>query len=249
VRILIAVPVFNEQRHVKNVLARIRLLDDDVLVVDDGSTDATPDILAATKGITVIRHAVNRGYGRSMIDAFDHAARHGYDWIITIDCDDQHEPARIPSFIERAEQDDSDIISGSRYLVDMPGNTAPPDDRRRINRRITDLLNQTLGLNLTDAFCGFKAYRVASFRPLRLTIPGYAFPIQFWIQAAHHGLRICELPVRLIYNDPTRHFGGHLDDPRARLQHYLDVFHTELAKMKSAACCSVPCESATVIDG
>lgn len=248
-RILIAVPVFNEQRYVKDVLARIRRLADDVLVVDDGSTDATPDILAATKGITVIRHAVNRGYGRSLIDAFDHAACHEYDWIITIDCDDQHEPARIPAFIERAEQNDVDIISGSRYLVDLPGNTAPPNDRRRINRRITDLLNQTLDLDLTDAFCGFKAYRVSGLRRLCLTIPGYAFPLQYWVQAARLGLRICELPVRLIYNDPTRHFGGLLDDPRARMQHYLDVFYTELAKTKSAACHSAPCESATITDG
>lgn len=248
-RILIAVPVFNEQRYVKDVLARIRRLADDVLVVDDGSTDATPDILAATSGITVIRHAVNRGYGRSMIDAFDHAACHEYDWIITIDCDDQHEPALIPAFTERAAQDDVDIISGSRYLVDMPGNTAAPDDRRRINRRVTDLLNQTLALDLTDAFCGFKAYRVSALRRLCLTIPGYAFPMQYWVQAARLGLRICELPVRRIYNDPTRHFGGLLDDPRARMQHYLDVFYTELAKTKSAACHSAPCESATITDG
>lgn len=248
-RILIAVPVFNEQRYVKDILARIRRLADDVLVVDDGSTDATQDILAATPGITIIRHAVNRGYGRSMIDAFDHAARHEYDWIITIDCDDQHEPALIPDFIERAAQDNADIISGSRYLVDLPGNTAPPNDRRQINRRITDLLNQTLDLDLTDAFCGFKAYRVSALRQMCLTIPGYAFPMQFWVQAARLGLRICELPVRLIYNDPTRHFGGLLDDPHARMQHYLDVFHTELAKTKSAACYSAPCESATITDG
>lgn len=250
-RILIAVPVFNEQQYVEDVLARIRRLADDVLVVDDGSTDATPDILTATPGITVIRHAVNRGYGRSLIDAFEHAANRGYDWIITIDCDDQHEPARIPAFIERAAQDDVDIISGSRYLVDLPGNTAPPGDRRRINRRVTDLLNQTLDLNLTDAFCGFKAYRVAAMRRLCLTIPGYAFPMQFWVQAARLGLRICELPVRLIYNDPTRHFGGLLDDPHARMQHYLDVFHTELtelAKTKSAISCAASCESATITD-
>lgn len=234
-RVLIAIPVFNEESHVEGILARILRLCDDVLVVDDGSTDGTADILAATPGLAVIRHAENRGYGRSLIDAFEYADRRGYDWVITIDCDDQHEPARIPNFIERAARGDVDVVSGSRYLMDMPGNTVAPEDRRRINARITRMLNETLGLHLTDAFCGFKALSVSAIRRLRLSVPGYAFPLQFWVQAASRALRICELPVQLIYDDPTRHFGGILDDPASRLEHYLEVFRRELVEAKAAA--------------
>ena len=62
-----------------------------------------------------------------------------------------------------------------------------------------------------------------------LTVPGYAMPIQLWVQAARARLRIRELPVGLIYNDPSRHFGGLLDDPKVRVQHYLDVLERELA--------------------
>jgi glycosyltransferase involved in cell wall biosynthesis len=230
-RVLIAIPVFNEQGYVSSVLDQVRRVGSDILVVDDGSTDRTPGILASAKDIAVITHPENRGYGQSLIDAFDFAARHTYDWVVTIDCDDQHEPAFIPNFIERARVDDVDIVSGSRYLTELPGNTSAPDDRRRINRRITCLINETLGYRLTDAFCGFKAYRVSSMSRLDLTIPGYAFPLQFWAQAYDRGLGICELPVALIYNDPNRHFGGLLDDPEARLRHYLDVFSTELRKI------------------
>jgi hypothetical protein len=68
---------------------------------------------------------------------------------------------------------------------------------------------------------------------INITVPGYAMPMQFWVQVARAGLRVWELPVRLIYNDPTRHFGGLLDDPGARLQHYLEVFEREL----DASCC------------
>ena len=231
-RYLVAIPVFNEQRHVSRVLSRVLRLVDDVLVVDDGSTDGTGHILDRTPRIEVIRHPANQGYGRSLIDAFDFARTRGYDWVITMDCDDQHEPARLPTFIERAEQEDADIVSGSRYLIEMPGNTPPPADRRQINAVITRVVNQTLGLSLTDAFCGFKAHRVATLDKLSLSETGYAFPLQFWVQAVHHGLRICELPVRLIYNDPTRHFGGALDEPGSRLQHYLQVFLTELARTR-----------------
>ena len=230
-RVLTAIPVFNEIGTVRGVLDDVCRLTSDVLVVDDGSTDTTPDIIREFSCVTVVRHPVNRGYGQSLLSAFAFADQHGYDWIITLDSDDQHEPARIPAFVDRLERDDVDVISGSRYLRDLPGNTPAPSDRRHINRHITAMLNRTLDLSLTDAFCGFKAYRVAPLAQMALSIPGYAFPIQFWVQAVHRGLRICELPVRLIYNDPTRHFGDILDDPEIRLQQYVEVFHAELGRV------------------
>lgn len=242
-RVLIAIPVFNEEPYVADVLGRILSLGHDVLVVDDGSTDRTPEILAGMPEVNVITHPENRGYGQSLIDAFRYAERNDYDWIVTIDCDEQHEPSRIPAFLERAAADDADIVSGSRYLEEMEGNTAAPDDRRRINAQITKSLNFSLCLNLTDAFCGFKAYRVEAMSRLNLSIPGYAFPLQFWVQAVASGLRIVELPVPRIYNDPNRHFGGLLDDPDARLRHYREVLQVELAKVRrskrtlSTHCC------------
>lgn len=223
-RVLAAIPVFNEERHVARVVAETLRYVENVLVVDDGSTDKTGDILSETPDVVILRHPENRGYGQSLIDAFRYARRHGYGWLVTLDSDNQHEPARIPAFIERASQDDVDVVSGSRYLVDLPGNTPAPEDRRRINARITRMLNRILGLSLTDAFCGFKAYRVEAVARLPLTVPGYAFPMQFWAQAAGERLRIRELPVPLIYNDPNRSFGGKLDDAGARLRHYIDVF-------------------------
>jgi dolichol-phosphate mannosyltransferase len=230
-RWLLAIPVFNEAPSLQAVLRRIRSYARDILVVDDGSTDATPELLRSEPGIFQIRHADNRGYGQSLIDAFHFAVHRRYDWIITMDCDEQHEPEGIPAFIRSAAQNDADIISGSRYLQPMEGNSRPPLDRRAINQRITDLLNELLGLQLTDAFCGFKAYRVSALAKLALTVPGYGLPIQFWVQVAHLGLRIREIPVRLIYNDPNRHFGGLLDDPEARLLHYYDILVHELAKL------------------
>jgi dolichol-phosphate mannosyltransferase len=235
-RVLVAIPVYNEERHVSRVLSQVLRLTDDVLVVDDGSTDATPEILGFFRRIAIVRHEHNLGYGRSLIDAFRHAETRKYDWVLTMDCDDQHEPARIPAFIERAEQDDADIVSGSRYLADLPGNTAAPPDRRKINGLITKLLNDTLGLSLTDSFCGFKAHRVEAIAKLRLTESGYAVPLQFWVQAVRLGLRITELPVQLIYNDPKRAFGGQLDDPDVRLRHYVQVFWAEMARSALSSC-------------
>lgn len=244
---LIAIPVFNEVRYVRSVLAEVRRYAENVLVIDDGSTDGTAHLLrdlqreAAERGdtgLTVITHRENLGYGRSVADAFDFAVRRaiegGCDWLITMDCDEQHEPARIPDFLTAAADDDSDIISGTRYPRGWDAENVAPWDRREINRRITLMINERLGLPITDAFCGFKAHRVSALRQLCLTEPGYAMPMQFWVQIARQGLRVRELPVELIYNDPTRHFGGLLDDPAIRLNHYIEVFEAERARV--AAC-------------
>jgi dolichol-phosphate mannosyltransferase len=210
------------------VLDEVLSLHDRVLAVDDGSTDETPWLLDRRDDIEVIRHPVNRGYGQSLIDAFAFARERRFDWVITMDCDRQHEPAQIAQFLEVANCCDCDLISGSRYMIDLPKNDAPPPERRSINVTLTKLINELLGLRLTDSFCGYKAHRVAALEWLTLTEAGYAFPMQFWVQAARARLRMRELPVPLIYNDPNRSFGVRLDDAAIRLQHYTDVLLAEL---------------------
>ncbi len=230
-RTLIAIPVYNEDRYVSRVVSEVTRYASDVLVIDDGSDDQTPCLLAKLP-VDVIRHAYNRGYGRSIRDAFQWASCYGYDWLITMDCDEQHEPASLPDFLNAIAQNDCDIVSGSRYLESNGRPDRPPEDRRRINTEISKKINDCLNLSITDAFCGFKAYRVESLRKLYLTEDGYAMPLQLWIQAAANNLRIKELAIRLIYRDRNRSFGGPLDDPEHRLAHYLDVFGAELQRFE-----------------
>ena len=228
-RILVGIPVYNEEQYVTRVLEEVRQYADDVLVIDDGSTDQTP-MLLAQQPVEVIRHATNRGYGRSMQDMIRWAAFDGFDWLITMDCDEQHEPARIPDFVEAIKRDDADIISGSRYLDEAMMDDAPPPDRRAINQVITSEINDRLDFSLTDGFCGFKAYRVEPCASFELDIDGYDFPMQFWVQAAAHEARIHEIPVRLIYNDPTRSFGGPLDVAESRLRHYRETLYRAIQR-------------------
>ena len=230
-RIFLGIPVYNEQAHVTRVLEEVRRYASNILVVDDGSSDETP-LLLARQPVEVIRHAENRGYGRSTQDMLRWACCDNHEWLVTMDCDEQHEPAAIPRFLERIDADEADVISGSRYLESSNRDDSPPQDRRAINGVITAELNERLGTHLTDAFCGFKAYRVSAYRKLDLDVDGYAFPMQFWVQAVAHGLQIEELPVRLIYNDPTRSFGGPLDIPETRLEHYRRTMHREIERCR-----------------
>jgi dolichol-phosphate mannosyltransferase len=235
VRLLIAIPVYNERKYVSGVLDRVKTFHPDILVIDDGSTDGTQGLLAARKDIQLITHSPNQGYGQSLIDAFNYADRHGYDWVITMDCDEQHEPEMIPAFIDEIKKDRWDLISGSRYLKPTKEDDLPPGDRRSINATITEVLNSLFNLGITDAFCGFKAHRVAPTVALKLDEKGYAFPMQLWPRVAKAGLRLTEIPVRLIYNDPNRYFGGKLDDATFRLKHYLSVLQAELEKFDQPA--------------
>jgi len=279
-RILTALPVYNEAGHISKVLDEVLRFSRDVLVVDDGSTDRTPEILADRTDVQLLRHESNRGYGAALVSAFTYAMDQDYDILVTIDCDGQHEPRLIPELASRLfpdgvrDSDDEghlnappsdsqvpvrgpdgenridwdptsdgsvlDIISGSRYLKQFPGDTVPPEERRRINMSVTAMLKECLSLSLTDSFCGFKAYRVAALGCFDITEPGYAMPLQVWVQAVAAGLRIVEFPVPLVYLEEERSFGGSLDDSRRRMAYYTQVLKREMQHL------SLPCGESSV---
>lgn len=225
---LVALPVYNEAPTIHAVLDQVVGYGHPVLVVNDGSTDDTLRLLQDREDVIVVNHEVNRGYGAALLTAFDYAHQHGFDIVVTMDCDGQHEPQRIPKFIKACRS--ADIVSGSRYLKTFDGQSDPPAQRLWINRRVTSELNRLLGFQLTDAFCGFKAYRVEALRKLNVTETGYAMPLELWVEAARCGLRVVELPVPLIYLDENRSFGGALDDGSTRLNYYHFVLDRSLAR-------------------
>jgi dolichol-phosphate mannosyltransferase len=228
-KLLTAIPVYNEERHLEKVLDEVRRYSPTILVVNDGSTDGTANLLAKQENLSVISHPFNKGYGAALQSAFQFALGQDCDILVTMDCDGQHEPGRIPVLLEAIH--DADIVSGSRYLRDFRQDALPtPQDRQRINAIITAELNEALGLNLTDAFCGFKAYRQSALGRLSITEPGWGMPLQLWVQAARRGLRIKEVGVPRIYLDPNRAFGGVLDDAAARLAYYRGVIAAALAE-------------------
>ena len=192
--------------------------------------------MAARADVHVERHERNRGYGAALLTAFQFAQERGYELLVTIDCDGQHEPCRIPLFFE-ACINEVDIVSGSRYLEQFAGDTPPPAERRKINEQVTAELNRRLCLNLTDAFCGFKCYRTSALKRLNIQEPGYAMPLEVWVQAAAAGLKVIELPVPLIYLDEKRSFGGVLDNGQTRLEYYHLTLDRAIAAVEDGSFC------------
>lgn len=232
---LAALPVYNEEGYVDGILREVSKYADNILVVNDGSSDGTADRLAQWANVQVVSHTENRGYGAALKSAFEYAIAHRYEYLVTLDCDGQHQPKRIPRFVSACSG--ADIVSGSRYLKQYKGDSKPPSQRLFINRRITSQLNSLLGLNLTDAFCGFKAYRVEALQHLEIQDEGYAMPLELWVQSAMRGMRIIEVPVPLIYLDLNRSFGGALDEAEKRLKYYYDVIDKSVEAMTERGFC------------
>jgi dolichol-phosphate mannosyltransferase len=244
-RFLTAIPVYNEERHLPAVLEEVRRYSPEILVINDGSTDRTAEILAQQPDLHIVTHPTNRGYGAALISAFAFTRHHPADVLVTMDCDGQHEPARIPVLLEAIH--DADIVSGSRYLRHFRQDSAPPTDRLQTNQRITAELNERFGLQLTDAFCGFKAYRTPALSRLDITETGWGMPLQLWVQAARLGLRIKEVGVPRVYLDPNRAFGGVLNDAEQRLAYYRRVIDDadRLCSENMRAMTASPCSGGT----
>ena len=223
----VLLPVYDEAETIDAVLDSVReYFSGEVLVVDDGSQDDTPMRLARRCDVATVRLDRNCGYGCALRIGFDVIRDLGIERVVTMDCDGQHEPAHIPAFLDALAN--ADIVSGSRYLPGSGVVGVAPGDRQAVNERVTAEVNRVTGWSLTDAFCGFKAYRVEPLSPLRLSEPGYAMPLELWARAWKAGLVVRELPVERIYCDHDRSFGEGLDDPERRFGYYMDVWRRAL---------------------
>lgn len=230
-RTCVVMPVYNEEPTVSSVIDAVReRFGGEVIVVDDGSTDGTVGLVESRFDVTLVRHVENRGYGASLASGLAAALAAGAESIITMDCDGQHEPRHISEFCEALETSDADVVSGSRYLPGCGSAGRVPPDRRGVNTRVTAVINAVTGWGLTDAFCGFKAYRADALRRVAIDEPGYAMPLEFWARAWMAGLVVHELPVERIYMDHDRSFGQDLDDPERRMTYYLAVWERSLAE-------------------
>jgi glycosyltransferase involved in cell wall biosynthesis len=225
----VIVPVYNEVEFVEPVLDRLReVWQGEVLVVDDGSTDGSTEYLATRDDILVIPHPENLGYGKSLIDGIAFARFAGIQRVVTMDADGQHRPEDVPRFFKTLDLG-VDFVSGSRYRPESHVTSSAPEDRQHINHVLTEEIDRVTDYDITDAFCGMKAYRLSLFDKIQLTEPGYAVCVEFWAKAHRAGLTMVELPVERIYVDLHRSFGPELDDPERRLAYYLDAWNRAMA--------------------
>ena len=212
--ILLIIPCFNEEENIEHIVEHLRGVKKklqkrsepnlEILVVNDGSTDRTKQILEKINRDSLLRIVnlkENRGYGYTLITGFKYAKERGFSWVISFDMDGQHEPECLYKFIDLIlENPPYQIISGSRYKNSKHYWQKPWKDRFLVNTIITGILN-TLGFSITDAFCGLKAYECKAITDLDLQVNGYEIPIEIWIKSLKKGYKIVEKVVPVIYKD------------------------------------------------
>jgi len=195
--ITVVLPAYNEEVSIGSIVLLTSQYADNVIVVDDGSSDRTAEV-AGKAGAEVVRHETNRGKGAALKTGFTAAADLGADVIVTMDSDGQHNPAEIPRLVAPILKGEADMVNGSRYLNGLDKNTPA---YRRVGQTILDgVTNLNSGLRITDSQSGFRAFSASTKDVFRFTAKGMAIESEMLADAGRHGLRITEVEIGVRYD-------------------------------------------------
>jgi polyprenyl-phospho-N-acetylgalactosaminyl synthase len=197
----VVIAAFNEAKVIRSVVAEVVAGGWSVVVVDDGSRDATATE-ARMPGAIVLKHRINLGQGASLQTGIDYALRRGARQVVTFDADGQHDSADIPLLVEALAE--NDIALGSRFLGRVEGASAI---RLSMLRAATKVSNSLSGIKLTDSHCGFRAFRASAAPALRITQDRMAHASELLRKIKTSGLRLVEVPVTIKYTEHSKSKG------------------------------------------
>ncbi len=205
IRVLAGIPAYNEATYIGSVVLQTRQYVNEVLVVDDGSTDNTARV-AELAGATVIRHAENRGKGAAIQSIVAEAKKRNPDVLVLLDADSQHNPNEIPILIKPISEG-FDLVIGSREAQ----NDKTPRYRRIGKKVISHSTRLASKANIFDSESGFRALSPKAINELELKEKGFAIESEMITRAADKNLKITEVPISNIYTidgstlNPIRH--------------------------------------------
>ena len=209
VNVVAIIPAYNEEKALADVIDRTLEHVDEVIVVDDGSSDKTSEV-AIEAGARVIKHSVNLGKGEALKSGFKAIGDDSI--IITIDGDGQHNPSEIPDLVRPIVEDGADLVNGSRYMNGPEENTPA---YRRVGQKVLDIAtNISAGTKVTDSQSGFRAFSPQSKNVFRFKDTGFGIESEMLVDAAEAGLKIVEVPITVRYDldgstkDPITHGVG-----------------------------------------
>lgn len=218
-RPVVIAPTFNNSGTVGLILREIVAQGLPVIVVNDGSTDATADVLGEISGMTEIAHAENLGKAAALRTGFEAATLAGFTHAVTIDTDGQHDPAEIAGLLEAARRAPLALIVGSR---DVKAKGYPA--RSLAGRYASNLLVQVeSGVRVDDSQCGFRVYPLGLIQAVKCCAGRYAFETEFITRAGWAGCEVVQVPVTCRYLPVGRrvsHFRPWVDTFRGLAMHF-----------------------------
>lgn len=228
--IVAVVPAYNEERFIASVVLKTRDYANQVIVVDDGSSDRTAE-LARQAGAYVVQLEHNQGKAGALNAGFNVALRFKPSVIVCLDADAQHDPSEIPQVIAPVLQEEADVVIGSRFLEKK---SEIPSWRKVGQHTLTAVTNLTSGLKITDSQSGYRAFSPGAVAILKFRTGGLSVEseMQFLIEDA--GLRVREVPISVMYQD------GNKRNPVVHGLHVLDAILSLAARRRPLTFFSLP---------
>jgi len=216
----ILIPTFNNDRKIAGVLKDVLEYTDQVIVVNDGSTDDTKKVVASFSNIHVIGYPDNKGKGSALRMGFAEALRSGYQYTITIDSDGQHRAEDIPVFIDALEREGSALIIGSRNMNQsgVPGTS-------NFGHRFSNFWYKLeTGISLPDTQSGFRLYPLKEIQKMKFYTTKYEFELEVLVKAAWKRIKVIPVPINVVYpEDRITHFRIFTDFARISILNSLFV--------------------------
>ena len=202
--IYILMPVYNEEKVVGNIIEELNKTFDKILVVNDGSTDRSKEIIQ-DYDVTLINHPINLGQGASIKTGIEYIIKYtDAKSIITFDADGQHEVKDALNFAKKIEEINEEIIFGSRFLG-YQNNI--PILKRLLLRIAVFITNYLYSMNLTDTHNGLKAIKRSCLEKLEIDIEGYAFETEIIMNISKKNISYIELPTDTKYTEYSKNKG------------------------------------------
>ncbi len=190
----VIIPAFNESSTITKIIEKCKKYINDILIIDDGSTDNT-SVIAKNTGCTVIPHKKRTGKGASLIDGFRWAIENRFESVITLDADYQHDPDDIPKFLKESEKNIFDIIVGNR----MSSPEGMPLLRLIINKFMSKVISRISGQHISDTQCGYRWISTDLLKKISLKTIHYDQESEILIEAGRAGYKIGSVDVKTIY--------------------------------------------------
>ncbi len=190
---VVVIPAHNEEKEILQVLAKTKEFNENIIVVDDGSTDYTASIVAK-EGVTLLQHRINLGKGAALKTGCDFAFMNGADVVIVMDADGQHDPGEIPIFLEELKT--KEIVFSYRKDAKVM-----PFVLRFGNRFINKTLSTLYGVSITDSQSGFRAFTKEAYKKIRWDSSDYYMETEMIIKTGRNQLAHSQIPIKTIYSD------------------------------------------------
>jgi len=205
----VLIPAYNEEKGIVQLIEEIIKFVPDVIVVDDGSVDATADAVAGT-GAFLLKRPKNQGKGAALKTGFDYILSKDFDSVLIMDADGQHAPADIPLFFEKFRRTNADLIVGNR----MEKITNMPLIRRLTNKSMSFILSFITRQRIPDSQCGYRLIKRKVLEAVSLDSSKYEIESELLLEASKTGFKIDSVPVKTIYRGQKSYINALVDTVR-----------------------------------